>query len=116
MSPAPRACLAAEILDGTVTLESLTIKSVATTVGVSVSYVHAALRATSAERQAITRGQRPLLQPQVRALPAPRLIDWVALDCVDDAALTDFVRKVGIDRTLQAAVAAERSLVTTNAA
>jgi hypothetical protein len=73
LSKTERAILGAEILDGRVVLQGLTLKLIATAVGVSTSYIAAARRATPDQRRAIRHGLRPLVQPQnkPKALPAP---------------------------------------------
>jgi hypothetical protein len=106
MSLPERAVLGAEILDGSAKLQDLTAKSVAALVGVSVASLGAAARATPEERERIKSGERPLIRPQP-ALPAPPVTDW---HTIDDTALTDMVRAIGIDRTLDAAVAVEHAI------
>jgi hypothetical protein len=110
MSAPQRAILAADILDGRTILQGLTAKSIAMIVGASPAYVWAALRCSPERREQIKRGERPLIPSQPRAVPATTTIDWAA---VDDVALTDIVRTIGIDRALNAAVAAEHATLTT---
>jgi hypothetical protein len=106
MSAPERAVLAADIIDGRVLLQGLTAKSIATIVGVNQNYLFAALRATPEQRTAIKNGMRPLIQPQPDVMPAPTTIDWAR---VDDTVLTDVVRAIGVDRTLDAAAAVEHA-------
>ena len=109
-SAAARALLAAEIIDGKIIVQGLTIKAVATIAGCSVGSVFAALRLTPEQREAVERGQRPLVLPQP---PAPSMaIDWTK---VDDETLTDTVRQVGIERVLEAAAAVERVTIRAHA-
>lgn len=103
MTPPQRAVLAAEIIDGRIVLQGLTAKSIAAIVGANSSYVYHPLRATPEQREQVRRGERPLI---LRALPRPKAIDWGS---VDDAALADVARAVGIDRMLNAAAAAEHA-------
>jgi hypothetical protein len=115
MSAAERACLGADVVDGRVVLQGLTIKSVAALVGTSVGYVNRALRLTPAQRQAVCDGERPLVAPRARPRAgcwsgAP--IDWEA---VGDEMLVEAIRKIGIDRAINAAVAAERTVATSTA-
>jgi hypothetical protein len=106
MSAPQRAILAADIVDGRTILQRLTAKSIAMIVGASPAYVCAALRCSPEQREQVRRGERPLIPSQPRAVAAATTIDWAA---VDDVALTDIVRTIGIDRTLNAAVAAEHA-------
>jgi hypothetical protein len=64
MSPAERAVLAADIVDGRVVLQGLTVKSIAALVGVNVGYVDHALKLTPAQRQQVRDGDRPLIWPR----------------------------------------------------
>ena len=91
-----------------VIIQGLTIKSLAAISGANISYVHAALRCTPEEREQVRRGERPLVLPKDTARPssAPTVFDWHA---VDDDALVEAVRMIGIDRTIDAAVAAEHA-------
>lgn len=108
LSAPERAILAAEIIDGTVIIQGLTIKAIAAISGANISYVHAALRCTPEEREQVRRGERPLVLPKDTARPssAPTVFDWHA---VDDDALVEAVRMIGIDRTIDAAIAAEHA-------
>jgi hypothetical protein len=103
MSAAERACLAADIVDGRVVLQGLTVKAIAALVGVNVGYVDRALRLTPEQRAEVCRGDRPLVLPRT---PAPAShIDWNA---INDDDLVEAVRRIGIDRALAAAVEVER--------
>jgi len=101
MSAAKRACLAADIVDGRVVLQGLTIRAIATLVGVNLDYVHRALRLTPEQREQVRRGDRPLVLPRT---PASH-IDW---DAINDDDLVEAVRRIGLERALAAAVAVER--------
>jgi len=103
MSAAERACLAADIIDGRVILQGLTAKAIAALVGVNVGYVDRALRLTPEQRAEVCRGDRPLVAP--RACASAAKIDW---DKIDDATLVEAVRRIGLERTLDAAIAADR--------
>jgi len=96
MSAAERACLAADIVDGRIVLQGLTVKAIAALVGVNVGYVDRALRLTPEQRAEVCRGDRPL------AAPRP--------PCADFEALVEAIRRAGLDRTLEAAVEAERAV------
>ena len=72
-----------------------------------MSYIDAALHCTPEQRERVRRGERPLVLPKgtAPAPAAPAMFDW---NTVDDDVLAETVRLIGIDRTLDAAVAAER--------
>jgi hypothetical protein len=106
MTPPQRAVMAAEILDGALIVQNLTAKSIVMIVNANMAYVCAALRSTPEQRELVKRGQRPLIPTRARALRAPAAIDWHS---VDDAALTETVRSIGIERTLSALALAERT-------
>jgi hypothetical protein len=104
MSTAERAVLAADIVDGRIILQGLTIKAVAALAGASVDYVHHALRLTPEQREQVRRGDRPLVAP--RACASAAKIDW---EKIGDDMLVEAIRRLGVDRTLEAAVEAERA-------
>ncbi len=107
LSAAERAILAADIVDGRVILQNLTVKAIAAITGANLSYVHAALRCTPEQRERIRRGERPLILPKNAARPSSApTFDW---DSIDDDALAETVRRIGVDRMLDAAVAAEHA-------
>ena len=95
MSAAERACLAADVVDGRVVLQGLTTKA-------GVGYVDRALRLTPEQRADVSRGARPLPPAQKRTIARP--INWNA---VDDDVLVEAIRRIGIERTLNAAIAAD---------
>ena len=71
---APRAtaaCDAADLVDGLTRLQNPTIKVAAVACDVSQSYVVKALNLSPAQRDAVRRGERPLVLPPLKALPAP---------------------------------------------
>jgi hypothetical protein len=65
------ACDAADLVDALTRLQNPTIKVAAVACAVSQSYVVAALRLSPAQRDAVRRGERPLVLPPLKALPAP---------------------------------------------
>ena len=103
MGAAERAILAANIIDGDVVITALTRRMVAMLCGASASYVDAALHHSAEEREAIARGDRPLV-PRTRPRTDARRINWANLD---DDVLVEAVRRIGIERTLDAAIAAD---------
>jgi hypothetical protein len=98
MSPTERAILGAELVEGRVVLEPPTAKTVSALVGVNHGYVFAALRLSPQQRSEVLAGERPLLQPR-RCAAAP--MDW--------GTLVEELRLIGVDKTLDAAVEAERA-------
>jgi hypothetical protein len=63
-SKAVRAVVGADILDGRVSLQNLTGKLVAQAQGISTTYLAAARRLSPAQRDAVRRGERPLIPPK----------------------------------------------------
>jgi hypothetical protein len=61
---ATRACNAADAIDGVTVLGRPTLKLAAAAFGVSVGYVTSALRLPPDQRQAVRRGERPLILPR----------------------------------------------------
>lgn len=108
MTAPQKACLVADVLDGKIILTALTAKSIATIVGANFSYVHHALRLSSEAREQVKRGLRPLAPVQRRPSPTPAAINW---DVVDDATIEEWIRAVGVDRTLDVAAAVESAAV-----
>jgi hypothetical protein len=99
-----RACLAADVVDGLVTIQ-LTARQVSQLFGVSVGYIALAQQFTPEKRAAIMSGRDStsfvaLLNPPAPrlALPAPSLkvVNW---DKANDDALLANVRAAGINRT-----------------
>jgi hypothetical protein len=104
-TPSQRAVIAAEIIDGRLVIVGLTAKSVTTLCGANTNYVAAALKCTPEQRAAVAAGDRPLIQPQSRARAAAA-INW---GTVDDDTLIEAIRRIGLERTIEAAVAVERA-------
>jgi hypothetical protein len=75
MTKPERAVLAAEIHDGAVRLERLTVAQLARLLNVSPAYVHRAVAATPPERWRIRAGFQSLAntRPVLHALPMPTL-------------------------------------------
>ncbi|PWT93559.1 MAG: hypothetical protein C5B56_00550 [Proteobacteria bacterium] len=101
MSPVERAILGAELVEGRRVLEPPTAKTAAALVHVGHAYLFAALRLTPDQRSAVLAGERPLVEPR-RCAPPP--IDWGS---VDDEALVEAVRLIGVNRAFDAVIAAE---------
>jgi hypothetical protein len=102
MNASQRAVLAADIIDGRLVVMGLTRKTVTSLCGASVNYVNAALRTTPEQRARIARGERSLIRSRPRT-PTP--IDW---NSINDDVLVEAVRRIGIERTLDAAIVADR--------
>jgi hypothetical protein len=101
LTPQQRAVLAADIIDGRVALLELTAKSVTALCGANTAYVAAALACSAEECDRVRRG-RGRLPKRARRWP----VDWAA---AGDVMLLEAIRKAGLDRTLDAAVAVERA-------
>ena len=94
-SKAAKACDAADAVDGLVILQNPTIRLAAAAYGVSLASVARARRLSSAERDAVKRGERPLVLPQ--APSAPSAVDR----------LMSIVKDLGVDRVLDLLAVAE---------
>jgi hypothetical protein len=103
MSPIERAILGAELVEGRIVLEPPTAKAAAALVHVGAGYLFAALKLSPEQRSAVLAGERPLIEPH-RCTPAP--LDWSS---VDDDTLVETIKLIGVNRTLNAAVEAERA-------
>lgn len=98
LSKPARALLGVDIVEGTTTITDLSHKQVAAIVGVSIGYLNAAQRLTPAEREAVRRGLRPLVEPRVPAtLPAAR------------ERLAAIVNEIGVDATMALLTSNERA-------
>jgi hypothetical protein len=96
------ACLAADVIEGLTTIDP-TQSQVATLFGVSLAYIRVALRLDPGKRAAIVRGWDPtsfanLVKPRRKVL---------AITDASNASLVDLIRKIGVERVLEAACAAE---------
>jgi hypothetical protein len=91
LSPSARACWGADIVDGITIITAPTMKSIALNVGVSASYLFAALRLTPEQRNEVKRGLRPLIPLRQPASPTsiPTVEDvWAATDFAGHLAFT----------------------------
>jgi hypothetical protein len=74
-SKSARACDAADVVDGLAVLQNHTLRLAAAAYGVSLGSVARARRLTPEQRQAVRKGQRPLILPCApsapQVLPAP---------------------------------------------
>jgi len=95
-SKAAKACAAADVVDGRIVLHNPTIRLAAAAYGVSLGSVARARRLSRAERDAVKRGERPLVLPQT--LSAPSAVDW----------LMSIVKDLGVDRVLDLLAATEK--------
>ena len=101
LSKRARACLAAGWLEGELALRP-TAREAARAFGVSVPYVQQARKLPASRRAAIERGDDTYT---TLAAPKPKLM--LAHAAISDAELESLARKVGADRMLNAAAAAE---------
>jgi hypothetical protein len=90
LGKAARAVLVAEVAEGSVTLTDLSLRQIAAVVGVSTAYAGAALKLTPAQRDAVRRGQRPLVEPHVRSAPL-----------TPQARLEQIVGEIGVNETIE---------------
>jgi hypothetical protein len=100
LGKAARAVLAAEIMEGLVTLTDLSVRQIAAVIGVSVAYISAALKLTPAQRDAVRRGLRPLVEPHAR--PAPLTAQARLEQIVGEIGVNENPFK-GVPRALQVA-------------
>jgi hypothetical protein len=71
-SKSAKACDAADVVDGLAVLQNPTLRLAAAAYGVSIGSVARARRLTPEQRQAVRKGQRPLILPATSwAPPAP---------------------------------------------
>jgi hypothetical protein len=117
LSKAVRAVIGAEILAGEHDLRP-TKKLLATAIGCSVAYLQAAQKLSPAERQAVRRGERPLVLPQVPAGPPQPTIMPVPVELpvpfpsyvIANAQhrLNRLVREIGLETVLELLATTER--------
>ena len=104
-----RAFLAADLISGAKCLTAPTQKQAAGLARVNAFYVYWALKRAS-DRAEIERGHVPLI-PSHGEIVAPKTNGTTPTTAsgIDDAGLVQFVRSVGIDRVIHAAIAVERA-------
>lgn len=100
LSPIKRAFIAADLHLGTSVLTAPTQPQAAALARVNARYVYWGVK-RQAERADIEAGRIPLI-------PNPKTNGMTASG-IDDAGLVQFVRSVGIDRVIHAAIAVERA-------
>jgi hypothetical protein len=106
---ATRACDAADVADGITDLQNLTNRLIAMAHGVSLSSLAAALRLTPAQRDAVRRGERPLVLPVKSApLSLPRPAVAGAEQSVEQR-LKDLATEMGVAEALEMLVKIELS-------
>ena len=101
-----RAFIGADLVSGVRCPVGLNQNQAAELARVSPVYVHWALK-RGAERADIERGHTPLIPPHGEVI-APKT-NGATASGIDDAGLVQFVRSVGIDRVIHAAIAVERA-------
>ena len=118
-SKATRACDAADVLDGVAKLQNPTFRLVAAAYGVSLSYVARARRLTPEQRQAVRKGQRPLVLPCAPSAPpvppalpvpatAPATPPVAPVVMGPRDRLDEIVAEIGLSATLDLLAASER--------
>jgi hypothetical protein len=106
--PIKRAFIAADLVSGVKYLTAPTRTQAAALTRVNCSYVHWAVK-RMAERAEIERGHIPLI-PRHGEVVVPKTNGATpTTNGIDDAGLVQFVRSVGIDRVIHAAIAVERA-------
>jgi hypothetical protein len=104
-----RAFIAADLVSGVKCLTAPTQTQAAVLARVNCSYVHHAIR-RQADRAEIERGHIPLIPPHGEVVvPKTNGATPTTTSGIDDAGLVQFVRSVGIDRVIHAAIAVERA-------
>jgi hypothetical protein len=107
--PVKRAFIAADLHLGASFLTAPTQTQAAALARVNSSYVCWALK-RQAERAEIERGHTPLIPPHGEVVvPKTNGTTHTTASGIDDAGLVQFVRSVGIDRVIHAAIAVERA-------
>ena len=114
-SKAARACLAADIVDGLAVLQNPTLRLAATACGVSLGSVARARRLTPEQRKAVRQKRRPLVLPAIPpappappALPVPTIVPVPPVTMGARERLTEIVREIGFNATLDLLAASER--------
>jgi hypothetical protein len=88
-----------------------TQRELAEALGISVNMISVAEGLNGRERAEVEAGERPLIMPAgPRCLPAPLSAAVTPADPISSEALAEIVRKVGVDRIINACIAHERSL------
>ena len=117
---AAKACDAADVVDGLAILGNPTLKLAAVAYGVSIGSVARALRLTPEQREAVRKGQRPLILPAIPPAPPvpaippiPPVITPVVMGPRER--LDQIVAEIGLDATLTCSrQRADRGLIVTN--
>ena len=111
-SKSAKACDAADVLDGLAVVQNLTLRLTAAAYGVSIGSVARARRLTPEQRQAVRKGQRPLILPATSsAPPAPPVSAMPAAPPVivgPRERLDEIVAEIGLSATLDLLAATEK--------
>jgi hypothetical protein len=111
-SKSAKACDAADVIDGLAVLQNPTLRLAAAAYGVSIGSVARARRLTPEQRQAVRKGQRPLILPATSsAPPAPPVSAMPAAPPVivgPRERLDDIVAEIGLNATLDLLAATEK--------
>jgi hypothetical protein len=115
-SKGAKACDAADVVDGLAVLQNPTLRLAAAAYGVSLGSVARARRLTPEQRQAVRRGERPLVLPRKPSappalpvptiVPAPSPVPPVTMGVCER--LQEIVSEIGLNATLDLLAASER--------
>ena len=115
-SKSAKACDAADVLDGLAVVQNFTLRLIAAAYGVSIGSVARARRLTPEQRQAVRKGQRPLILPRTPSappvLPVPSTVP--ATPPVAPVAagarerLREIINEIGLNATLDLLAASEQ--------
>jgi hypothetical protein len=113
---AAKACNAADVVDGLAVLQNPTLRLAATAYGVSIGSVARARRLTPEQRQAVRRGQRPLILPRAPTtpptLPVPSTVPAIPpvppITMSARERLDEIVSEIGLGATLDLLAATEK--------
>jgi hypothetical protein len=97
LSAARRAILLADIFDGSLKLQNLTISQLCTIMGVSKQYAFVALKLTPEQRAEVKRNERPLVARKPKPKPS------------SGSDIFNSLRQLGAKRVPESAVEVERS-------
>ena len=111
-SKGAKACDAADVVDGLAVLQNPTLRLAAAAYGVSLGSVARARRLTPEQRQAVRRGERPLVLPRTPSAPpapVPAIAPATSPAIMDTRAkLAEIVNEIGVEATLELLAATEK--------
>ena len=110
-SKSAKACDAADVLDGLAVVQNFTLRLTAAAYGVSIGSVARARRLTPEQRQAVRKGQRPLILPATSSAPPAPVSAMPAAPPVivgPRERLDEIVAEIGLSATLDLLAATEK--------